>query len=148
MATKFTDKPHGFSVTVPDGWSQVTTPGTAAAFKSPTSSAGFTPNINVVVAELPGAMSVQDYAKASAAQFEQALPGAKRANVANGVMGGAPAVAQVYTATVQGRPLVFSQVLTVVGKRAYVVTGTTILDQATSISSQLASFVKSFTLLK
>jgi len=149
QAATFTDQANGFSVTPPAGWTQVqpTPQGAAVLFKAPTTVGGFTSNINVVKEDLASTVSLQQYAKQSAANFVKAL-GAKLANSYEGTMGGNPAVSQVFTATVQGKPLIFSQAFTVVGKRAYVVTATTLTAQAQGVAPLFSDFIKSFKLVK
>ena len=148
VAATFTDKTNGFSVEAPAGWNQGKVQGVAVIFGSPTKVDGFTPNLNVAVEDLPGSITLADYGKAGDVQFVKAIPGAKKVSSVRSTLGGYPAISQVYTGTVQGHSLYFTQTFAVIGKRAYVLTGTTTPQRASLLAPQMAGFVKSFRVLK
>ncbi|GGQ94540.1 PsbP-related protein [Deinococcus ruber] len=148
LGATFTDKANGFSVTPPAGWNRGNVQGVAVIYGSPTKVDGFTPNVNVAVETLPGTISLTEYGRAGDVQFVKAIPGAKKVSSVRSTLGGYPAISQVYTGTVQGHALYFTQTFAVVGKRAYVLTGTTTPARASMLAPQMAAFVKSFRVLR
>ena len=147
-ATTYTDKTYNFSVTPPVGWTQGSVKGVAVIFGSPTTQGGFRPNLNVAVEDLPSEVSLEDYGKAGDAQFVKAIPDAKKIGTRRTRMGGYPAISQVVVGSVQGHQLYFTQTFAIVGKRAYVLTGTTTPDRSRLLTPQMTAFVRSFRVLK
>ncbi len=148
LAADFTDKANGFSVAPPDGWKQGQVQGVAVIFGSPTKLEGFTPNLNVAVEDLPTSMTLSAYGKAGDVQLLKAIPSAKKTSVKPTTLGGYPATSQTFSGTVQGHQLYFTQTFAVVGKRAYVLTGTTTPGGAAQLTPFMDGFVKSFRVLK
>jgi|GEM_PF-7042308 len=112
LAGTLTDRADGFSVTPPVGWVQLqpTPQGVAAVFRAPTTVGvgNVASSVNVVKRDLASAVPLQQYAKESAAQLAQLFK-VKLAKPFEGTLAGYPAIAQVFTGTVQGKALVFTR---------------------------------------
>lgn len=143
-ALAFTDPKTGFTSTAPSGWKQSTYPGAAVVYLAPRPVKAFNPNINVVVQTVPAGLTLKQYTDVSLPQLKQALPGSQVISLRPSTLGGLSAVQLNYTATQSGLKLYFTQTYTVLGQRAYLLTGTTIQGQEAALAPVMAAFVKSF----
>jgi hypothetical protein len=129
---------EGFSIkALPSGDSNASAQRAVCAFFLP-ASAGFAPNINILV-QPP--LPIEDFAKLSKQQFDMfgfkvikdAVVPPNEWNVE-------------YEGTTQGRPCHFFARAVRTDKKVFLVTATTTADQWTSVSPQLIECVKSFAL--
>lgn len=142
----FTDPRTGFSSAAPSGWKQSTYQGAAVVYLAPKPLKGFNPNINVVVQDVPAAFTLGRYTEVSLPQLKAALPGSKVVVLRATTLSGLGATQLNYTATQGNYKLYFTQTYTVVGKHAYLLTGTTLQGQEAALAPVMAAFVKSFTI--
>lgn len=144
QGSAYTDAQYGFSATAPAGWKQGSYPGTAVVFASSTIVQAFAPNINVLVQELPSAMTLKDYGDVTVNQIKTLATDGKMISRTATVLGGLQASQLNFTARQGQYKLYFTQIYAVRGKKAYVITGTTVQGQEAALTPVVAAFVKSF----
>ena len=147
-AAAYTNTESRFSATAPGGWKQASYPGTTVVFLAPRVVSAFNPNINVLVQDLPGGMTLKAYTDLSVPQIKQFITDSRILTQNASTLGGVPARQLTYTGRQGQHQLFFAQTYAVVGQRAYVLTGTTVQGQEAALLPVMAEFIKQFRFMK
>jgi len=156
-ATPYTDPQGHFSFTVPDGWQQVAPPtnvtlpsGTqfVVAYSVPTLNTNNVPaNMNIVTTTVPAGTTLDQVVSAGVAALPQSVPGyqAGTGGVQRVTLGGQPAETYQFTITPSGQsPLSVTQVVSLIGTTAYVITFTASQADSTMLLQQGSTLLSTF----
>ena len=140
----FVSSTYGVSVSAPSGWKQVSYPGVVVAFAAPVATEGFATNVNMTVESLPAGITLKQYVTAGQATLKRVITDFKPINTRSTTLGGQPAQEQNFSGKQGQFTLYISQTITIKSGRAYVLTGTTVLDRKSTLTTPMGAFVKSF----
>ncbi len=140
----FVSSTYGVSVSAPSGWKQVSYPGVVVAFAAPVATEGFATNVNMTVESLPAGITLKQYVTAGQATLKRLITDFKPISSRSTTLGGQPAQEQTYSGRQGQFTLFISQTITIKSARAYVLTGTTVLDRKATLTAPMNTFVKSF----
>ncbi|WP_161882883.1 DcrB-related protein [Deinococcus alpinitundrae] len=143
-ALAYTDATDGFSVTAPTGWKQSSYPGTSVVFLAPKTVSAFNPNINVLVQAVPAGVTLKDYDAVTLDQITKLITDGKLISKKAVTLDGLKATQLNYTGRQGQYKLYFTQTYALVGKKAYVLTGTTIQGQQAALQPVMDGFVGAF----
>ncbi|GAA4022281.1 hypothetical protein GCM10022631_40920 [Deinococcus rubellus] len=143
-ALAYTDAADGFSVTAPKGWKQSSYPGTSVVFLAPKTVSAFNPNINVLVQAVPTGVTLKDYDAATLDQIKKLITDGKLISQQAVTLDGSEATQLNYTGRQGQYKLYFTQTYAIVGKKAYVLTGTTVQGQDAALRAVMDGFVRTF----
>jgi hypothetical protein len=147
--TTFHSDEEGFSIGYPPTWTkQEGAFGTVVTFADTEhASAGFAPNVNVVVEDLPTSDITQDqYTDAALAQLENFITNLDNVEERSAELAGQPATEVTYTGTQGKSDLRWLQAYTVRGNRAFVLTFTALPDQFDTVEPVARTIFASFSL--
>ncbi|ACO45680.2 DcrB-related protein [Deinococcus deserti] len=143
-AAAYTDATNGFSVTPPATWKKTAHPGTVLVYVAPQPVQQFTPNVYVVVQNLPTGMTQAQYHQLSMAQIPKVFPEGKIVSHRPVTLSGQKANELVYTGR-QGEYLLhFMATYVVKGNKAYLITFTTVKGQEVALKTPRATFLQTF----
>lgn len=143
-ALAYTDPADGFTATAPKGWRQSSYPGTSVVFASPKVVSAFTPNINVLVQTVPAGATLKDYDAVTLDQIKKLITDGKLISQKAVTLSGFRATQLNYTGRQGQYKLFFTQTYALVGKKAYVLTGTTVQGQDAALRPVMDEFVRTF----
>ncbi|HWP97384.1 MAG TPA: PsbP-related protein [Syntrophomonadaceae bacterium] len=138
----YTDATNAFTMKYPADWKQEKQDGTLVAFSSPDME-----NVNVVSEDLSQhSISLADYVKASLSQIEKGVKNYKLISSTTTTMGSIAAQKIVYTGNMENMDLQFMQVMTIVNKKAYVFTYTSLPANYDKHSGTVQTMIDSFSI--
>lgn len=146
QAATFSDRLHGFSVTIPPGWKQSTPAGTAVLFTSPRALSGYRPTINVLVQTMRQPLTQQQYQNRSLANLSAFIPEAKVVSTGPLTFGGVKGNQTTYTGRQGQRQMYWISTYVIRGKNVYLITGATLKGTEKDLVKVMQPFVKSFKL--
>jgi len=139
----FVSSTYGVSVSAPSGWKQVSYPGVVVAFAAPVAPEGFATNVNMTVESLPAGITLKQYLTAGQAALKRLITDFRPLSSRRTTLGGQPAQQQAYSGRQGQFTLYIAQTITIKSGRAYVLTGTTLLNRKATLSAPMNAFEKS-----
>jgi hypothetical protein len=141
---EYVNAQYGFSATAPKGWKQVSYPGVAVAFTTPTPTAGFSTNVNVVVQPVPADMSLARYSVVTQAALKQVITDYKLLGSRDITLSGKPGKEIMFSGKQGKFTLYFIQDFTFSNGNVYGLTGTTQLKDKAGLTAPMATFLGGF----
>lgn len=147
-AMTYENSTHNFEITYPDGWEkQEPSEGPVVMFFSPLRSTDdtFSENVNIIVQDLGGVVTLDQYVEASLEALGQGLQNFELESSERVTVDGTPAERITYTGSYEGTPLKWTQWILLRGSNDYVITYTGEQDQFDAFSEEAADMVASMT---